>query len=359
MTKILDEPKNQVLIVDDSDFNVDALIDALGDDYDLRVAVNGETALKIIGKVVTPDLILLDIMMPGMSGYEVCEALKANDATRGIPIIFLTALTDVGDQEKGFNLGAEDYIMKPFTPQIVKARVDIHLKLKKYRDHLTEMVAKKTEQLAHAQEAIITSMAIMAEFRDPETGAHIQRTKAYVRALAQAVNVKLGKFVPQLDVEILTNAAPLHDIGKVAIPDDILFKSGRLTREEFATMQQHSSDGAEVIRRAESVTGTNLLLQTAREVAESHHEKWDGSGYPNGLSGESIPIAARIMAIADVYDALISKRPYKAAMSHEEATHIILYGDEITKPQHFDPLVLDCFKCINEQFHSIAKTFPD
>jgi len=265
----------------------------------------------------------------------------------------------VSDQKKGFSLGATDYIFKPFTPQIVRARVETQLKLKEYSDHLSGMVTQKTEQLSRAQEAIITSMAIMAEFRDPETGAHIQRTKAYVQVLAQEISKSNPAYLSGVDIELLANATPLHDIGKVAISDEILFKPDALTPHEFAIMQQHTVHGADIIRRAEGVTGANLLLHTARELAEYHHEKWDGSGYPHGLSGEDIPVAARIMTLADIYDALISKRPYKPAFSHEKTLDMILNGNTRIKPQHFDPMLLDCFRRIHDQFNQIAVAFPD
>jgi len=349
----------QILIVDDNSVNVDTLIAVLGDDYDLRVALDGETALRAIDNNDLPDLVLLDVMMPGMNGYEVCRQLKENERTKNISIIFLTALSEDADQEKGLDLGAEDYITKPFSPAIVRARVRSQLKLKQYRDHLEDLVEQKTVQLVHAQEAIIASMASMAEFRDPETGAHILRTKTYVRALAQAISDDHPQLLSPQMVDMFFQAAPLHDIGKVAIPDEILLKPGRLSAEEFAIMKQHSVFGAKVLRKAEGYACGSALLHLAAEIAEFHHEKWDGSGYPHGLKGENIPLGARIMALADVYDALISKRPYKEALSHADTVDIILHGDRITRPEHFDPLVLRCFADIHSSFDEIARTFAD
>jgi len=352
--------KKQVLIVDDNDFNIDAMVAALGDEYDLRVALDGQTALDLIDQSdFLPDLTLLDIMMPGMNGFEVCKRLKASERTRGIKILFLTAMDDDADQEKGLRLEADDYIVKPFSPSIVRARVHTHLKLKEYRDHLEEKVAQKTQQLIYAQEAIIASMAVMAERRDPETGAHIQRTKAYVKELACAMAHILPQELPSLTIGMLEQAAPLHDIGKVAVPDSVLLKPGRLTKEEFDIIKQHSTFGGDIIAKTRTIVGDNPLLEFAEQIAFFHHEKWDGNGYPNGLKGAEIPLPARLMAIADVYDALISERPYKKAFTHEEAVDIILRGDDRTRPEEFDPKILHCFERIHPQFDAIAKKFVD
>ncbi len=351
--------KKQILIVDDTIFNIDTLIAVLGDTYDLRVAVDGETALKILQQDELPDLILLDIMMPGIDGYEVCTRIKKSPKTSGISIIFITALTSGSEQEKGLTIGGDDYITKPFDPAVVRARVRTQLELKSYRDYLEQQVALRTEELVHAQEATIASMAIMAEYRDPETGGHIQRTKSYVRILAQALCQKDEYPISEHQQKILYQAAPLHDIGKVAIPDAILLKPARLTAAEFKVMEQHTLFGSEAIRRTATLYGENELLKIAAEIAEFHHEKWDGSGYPYGRKGRTIPLSARLMAIADVYDALTSNRPYKEAFSHEKAVKTILEGDGYTKPEHFDPQVLRCFADIHQQFTQIALDFHD
>lgn len=351
--------RRQILIVDDTPSNIDTLLSVLGDQYDLRVAVDGATALQTLQQDVLPDLILLDIMMPGMDGYEVCRQVKNSDRTKGIRVIFLTALSDTSEQEKGLNQGAEDYITKPFDPSIVRVRVKTQLELKHYQDGLEEEILRRTEELAHAQEATIASMAIMAEYRDPETGGHIQRTKSYVRDLAAALSQKNPDLISEQQQKILYQAAPLHDIGKVAIPDAILLKPARLTSDEFAIMEKHTVFGSEAIRRTATINGENELLRIAAEIAEFHHEKWDGSGYPHGRKGKAIPICARLMTIADVYDALISKRPYKPALSHQEAVKIILEGDGYTSPKHFDPQILTCFREIHPQFQQIARAFVD
>ena len=355
----MDLKRKQILIVDDTPSNIDTLIAVLGDEYDLRVAVDGDTALQVLQQAELPDLILLDIMMPWINGYEVCKQVKSSIRTRGISIIFLSALTESIEQEKGLSLGAEDYIIKPFDPAIVRARIRTRLELKGYRDNLEEQVARRTEELAHAQEATIASMAIMAEYRDPETGGHIQRTKSYVRAIAAELSQKYPQILTERMQKILYQAAPLHDIGKVAIPDAILLKPARLTADEFAVMEKHTIYGSEAIRRTATIHGKNELLRIAAEIAEFHHEKWDGSGYPHGRKGKAIPLCARLMTIADVYDALISKRPYKKPFSHEEAVKTILEGDGYTHPDHFDPEVLGCFENIHQQFHEIALAFID
>ncbi len=355
----MDMRSKQILIVDDTPSNIDTLIAVLGDNYDLRVAIDGETALQALEQNNLPDLILLDVMMPGIDGYEVCKQIKSSIRTRGIGIIFLTALTESSEQEKGLSLGAEDYITKPFDPAIVRARVKTQLELKGYRNYLEEQISLRTEELAHAQEATIASMAIMAEYRDPETGGHIQRTKSYVRALASILSQKNSLLITEQEQQLLFQAAPLHDIGKVAIPDAILLKPARLTADEFSIMEKHTIFGSEAIRRTETIYGKNELLSFAAEIAEFHHEKWDGSGYPHGRKGKSIPISARLMTIADVYDALISKRPYKEAHSHEAAVKIILEGDGYTHPDHFDPQMLECFAQNHLQFRDIAREFAD
>jgi len=355
----MENRKKQLLLVDDTPANIDTLVTVLGDTYDLRVAIDGESALQAMAHDDLPDLILLDIMMPGIDGYEICRKLKASERTKGIRIIFLTALSSSSNQEKGLTLGAEDYITKPFDPAIVRARVRTQIDLKNYSDHLEELVQERTEELVQAQEATIASMAIMAEYRDPETGGHIQRTKSYVAALVTELNrTNATPFTPPQQ-KILYQASALHDIGKVAIPDAILLKPGYLTTGEFSKMSQHTLLGCEAIQRTATVFGNNRLLQVAADIAESHHEKWDGSGYPHGKKGEEIPLCARLMTVADVYDALISKRPYKKAFSHAEAVETILEGDGRTCPEHFDPRVLNCFSNIHREFQTIAGKFVD
>lgn len=355
----MDPLRKKILIVDDTDSNIDMLIAVLGDQYDLCAAVDGESALQALRTGELPDLVLLDIMMPGMDGYEVCRRIKSHQEHRGIKVIFLTSLVHSSEQEKGLNLGADDYIVKPFDPAIVRARVKTQLELKNYQDHLEDLVQSRTEALAHAQEATIASMAIMAEYRDPETGGHIQRTKSYVKELATTLAAQMPEMITPHYISLLHQAAPLHDIGKVAISDAILLKPGRFTSQEFKTMEKHTLYGSEAIRRTATLYGHNELLKVAAEIAEFHHEKWNGTGYPHGLSGKAIPLAARLMTVADVYDALISERPYKEALSHDQAVATIMEGDGYTSPEHFDPHVLACFTQIHQQFHNIAVEFKD
>lgn len=357
--------KPTILVVDDTPDNITLLCSLLGEQYRNKVATNGVKALKIARSDPRPDLILLDIMMPEMDGYEVCRQLKADPLTEHIPIIFLTAKTQEGDETKGFELGAVDYITKPIVPPILMARVHTHLALQDARkfleqqnEVLEEQVEERTRQLAALQDAIIIAMASLAETRDNDTGHHIRRTQHYVRELA----VRL-KTHPKYETEItddfiatIYKTAPLHDIGKVGVPDAILLKPGRLTPEEFEIMKLHTVYGRDAIIAAEkSMEAPESFLLTARAIAYSHHEKWDGSGYPEKLAGEDIPLSARLMAIADVYDALITKRIYKDAMPHEEAVKVIEAG----KGTHFDPDVVEAFSEIKDKFAAIALQFGE
>ena len=350
--------RQQVLIVDDTETNIDILVNALEDDYDLGVALDGETALEL-AQENPPDIILLDVMMPGMDGYEVCRWLKNSPNTFNIPVIFITALSEESDEAKGLGLGAVDYITKPFNPDLVKARLHNHLELKSYRDSLEKKVAIQVQELSQAKEATIASMATLAEFRDPETGAHIYRTQLYMKFLAEKLAGKSPGIFTPATIDLLYQSAPLHDIGKVGVPDSILLKPAGLTKEEFEEMKKHTLYGSRAIKKTESILGSNSFLYLAREIAEFHHEKWDGTGYPHGLKGEEIPLCARLMAVADVYDALISKRPYKPPFTHEEAVKIITEGDGRTKPEHFDPDILKIFKESGKELDEIAQRYKD
>jgi putative two-component system response regulator len=329
-------------------------LDGLG--YKLLIAKNGKSALEIVQKA-RPDLILLDIMMPEMDGYEVCRRLKAVEETRHIPVIFLTAMADAQDEAKGLAIGAVDYITKPINPELVRARVRNHLELKRHRDRLEDLVRSKTREVLLTQAVMIESLATLAEYRDPETGGHIKRTQNYVKALA--VHLKdHPRFQAELDektIELLYLSAPLHDIGKVGVPDQILLKGGRLDNAEFEQMKKHTLFGEEALRLTEQKLGRSTFLHLAREIAASHQEKWDGSGYPRGLKGAEIPVAGRLMALADVYDALISKRIYKPPMPHEKAVEIIRQG----RGTHFDPDVVEAFLALEDTFRNIALTFAD
>lgn len=352
-----------ILLVDDTETNLDILVDALGEDYEVAVATDGPTALAL-AKEQTPDLILLDIMMPGMDGYEVCRRLMADPATAGTPVIFLTALTDVADKTRGFAVGGVDYVTKPFEPAEIKARARTHLSLRLARQELArqneileEKVRERTRELALTQDAIIEAMAGLAEYRDPETGAHIKRTRNYVRVLAEKLRGEPGYdgyFTDEI-IDLLYKSAPLHDIGKVGVRDDILLKPGPLTDAEFAVMRRHTVYGRDAIQAAARNLGDNSFLRLAQEIAYTHQERWDGSGYPQGLAGEAIPISGRLMAIADVYDALISRRVYKAPFTHAKAVVVIRDG----RGSHFDPAMVDAFLDVQETFRQIALKFSE
>jgi putative two-component system response regulator len=366
MTDALDFTDRQcVLIVDDAPDSLTRLNALLRSMYKTRVANNGEQALKIAALLPQPDLILLDIMMPGMDGFEVCRRLKADALTAEIPVIFLTAKSDTEDEQMGFDCGCVDYITKPISPPIVLARVRTHLLLKSAKDFLKDQnafleaeVERRTREVQVIQDVTIMAMASLAETRDNETGNHIRRTQNYVRALAMRLKSH-GRFSALLSdeaIDLICKSAPLHDLGKVGIPDSILLKPGRLTPQEFEIMKTHTTLGRDTILATERLLDVpSSFLRFAREIAYSHQEKWDGSGYPESLRGEQIPVSARLMAVADVYDALISRRIYKPAYTHEKAVEIIREG----RGGHFDPDMVDAFLDIHEEFRAIAQRYSD
>ncbi|KAA6186222.1 two-component system response regulator [Thiohalocapsa marina] len=369
--------RHTILIVDDTPQNLTVLGELLQPLYRVRVANSGERALRVVANQPQPDLILLDVMMPGMDGHEVLRRLRADPATQNIPVIFITAMEGSENEEYGLKLGAVDYITKPINPAIVLARVKAQLELKDARDRLANEnewleaeVARRMQDNLLIQDLSIRALANLAEARDNETGQHILRTQTYVEILGRhlAEHPRFKQALAGQRLERIVKAAPLHDVGKVGIPDAILLKPGRLTPEEFAIMRTHAAIGAEAIERAMqiSVSATNIdeadqvpdafaFLQVASEIARSHHEKWDGSGYPAGLSGDDIPVSGRLMALADVFDALMNKRIYKPAMGLEETTRIILEG----RGTHFDPAVVDAFTACSEQFAEVAARHPD
>jgi len=301
-----------ILVVDDIPENIDILRELLKNKYKIKAAVNGETALKIVTGQNPPDLILLDIMMPHMDGYEVCQTIKEDRTTKDIPIIFVTANTETEEEVKGFEVGAVDYITKPIKALTVLSRVETHLALAQQKYHLKKMVKKRTIELEENRYEIIKRLSVAAEFNDTDTGTHIARVSEYAALIAK--NAGLDSEL----VEIIRNAAPMHDVGKIGIPDIILRKTGKLNREEWEMMERHCEIGADIIGEQES-----LLLKVARNVALTHHERWNGTGYPKGLQGEQIPIEGRIIAIADVFDALTSERTYKNAWSIADAVELI------------------------------------
>ena len=359
----MNEDKPVVLVVDDAMDNI-ALTSNLLSSYKVKVAINGEIALNLIRKS-PPDIILLDVMMPVLDGYETCRILKSDEQLKDIPVIFLTSKSDVADETKGFELGAEDFITKPVNPVILLTRVKTHLELKRARDflkseniYLESEVTRRTKEIALIQEVSIMAMVSLAETRDSETGNHIQRTKLFVKELCDYLG-KLPKFKETLstkNIDLIVASAPLHDIGKVGIPDSILMKPGKFTQEEFEVMKAHTTLGRDAILKAEQLmTQPDTFLRYPKEMVYSHHEKWDGSGYPLGLSYEAIPLSARIIALADVYDALTSKRVYKQPIPHAEAVNII----KSESGKHFDPEIVEAFIAINQIFPYISSKYID
>jgi len=364
-TPIVQRHEMTILVVDDTPFNLTLMSAVLKKHYNVTEASSGPAALAMVRSGALPDLILLDIMMPGMDGYEVCRQLKADPATANVPVIFLTANVSSDDEEKGFELGAVDYITKPIRQRVVLARIKTHLQLKASADFLEDKaafleheVARRSREIEAIQDVTILAMASMAETRDNETGNHIRRTQFYVRALAQKLksHPRFSAFLTERTINMLFKSAPLHDIGKVGIPDHILLKPGRFTPEEFEVMKAHTTLGRDAIINAEQRLGISVdFLTYAKEIAYSHQEKWDGSGYPEALAGDAIPISARIMAVADVYDALISRRPYKNPFPHDKAVQMIIDG----RGTHFDPDMVDAFVELQDEFLAISQRYAD
>jgi putative two-component system response regulator len=357
--------RRTVLVVDDTPENLSVMSGLLRDTYKVKIAPNGERALAIAMAGEKPDLILLDIMMPGLDGYEVLRRLQAHPGTRDVPVIFLTSMSETEDEKFGLDLGAVDYITKPANPAIVLARVRNQLQLKAARDFLNDQnaylereVEKRTREVVAVQDVTIRALASLAETRDNETGNHIRRTQNYVKALSIKLkhHPRFSAELGDASIESLYKSAPLHDIGKVGIPDRILLKPGRLNDAEFEIMKTHATLGYEALVQAEKGMGFESdFLRYAKEIAYAHQEKWDGSGYPQGLRGDAIPLSARLMAVADVYDALISMRVYKKALTHEKAIEIIAEG----RGKHFDPEIVDAFLSITDEFRDIALRHAD
>ncbi len=348
--------KQTILVVDDTPANLELLSLILEGDYRIKTATSGEQAIDIASDPADlPDLILLDVMMPGINGYEICRQLKTSSLTYKIPVIFVSALNEPNEERRGFEVGAVDFISKPVVAPVVRARVKTHLALYDQNRSLEEKVAERTRELILTQNATLTGLATLAEFRNQETGTHIMATQQYVRILAQyiAIHPSLSGTLTPETIDLLYKSAPLHDIGKIAVPDAILLKPGKLTETEYEEMKKHTIYGRDAIARAEIMLGStrSSFLSLAKEIAYTHHEWWDGSGYPQGLQGENIPISGRLMALADAYDALISQRVYKEAFPHDKAAEIIISERE----KHFDPLIVDAFIDIADIFQNIAK----
>jgi len=333
-----------ILVVDDTSSNIDVISGILADTYQIKVATNGENALRIARAEPAPDLILLDIIMPGMDGYQVCRELKQDVRTQRIPVIFLTARTAVEDQARGFSLGAVDYITKPVSAPIVEARVRTHLSLYSQASHLESLVRARTAELSETRLQIIQRLGIAAEFKDNETGMHILRVAHVCRLLGLAAGMTGD------EADVLFHASPMHDVGKIGIPDHILLKPGKLNEEEWAIMKKHTTIGAKILGDHASEP-----LRMARIIALTHHEKWNGKGYPEGLAGEAIPLPGRIVALADVFDALTSVRPYKEAWPVEKAVQLI----EEESGQHFDPGLVPIILENLPQICSISDQYVD
>ena len=356
--------KPSILIVDDAPANLSLMAGLLMAHYTVK-ALNAGSRVLALARQEAPDLILLDVMMPDMDGYEVCRQLKADPLTCQIPVIFVTSKTDAGSEQRGMAAGAVDYIMRPITPAILLSRVQAHVvnagaakTMRIDNQYLQLEVAQQTRQIASLQEVTILALASLAETRDADTGNHLKRTQQYVELLCNYLSLQ-PRFEPYLSAErirLVAMCAPLHDIGKVGVPDRILLNPGRYKPEEFEIMKTHPQLGLDAIAKAQaSVENQDELFEVAKEIVYSHHEKWDGSGYPQGLRGDAIPLPARVMALADVYDALICRRVYKPGLSHEQAVQIIVEG----RGKHFDPDVVDAFLALAAEFNTVALRFAD
>jgi putative two-component system response regulator len=356
--------KPTILLVDDTPANLRLIAGLLRPYYTVKAVNDGEKAIRLC-QDDPPDLILLDVMMPDVDGYEVCRRLKSNPRTSTISVIFLTSKTDPDNEQLGMDIGAVDYITRPISPHLLLSRVRAQFieashtrTLRINNEYLEYEVTKQTRQLMALQNVTMLALASLAETRDAETGNHLKRTQHYMLALGKHL-AQHPRFADALSgdrVQALYRCAPLHDIGKVGIPDRILLKPGIYTAEEYEIMKTHPRLGRDALLTAQGVTDERMeFLEIAKDIVYCHHEKWDGSGYPQGLKGEAIPVSARLMALADVYDALRSRRVYKDGMSHENATAVIVK----TRGTHFDPDVVDAFLALDDVFMSIATQFAD
>jgi putative two-component system response regulator len=335
--------KSVILVVDDAPESIDVLRGVLGGEYQLKAAINGPSALDL-AEHAAPDLILLDVMMPGMDGYEVCRRLKSSAATANIPVIFVTTLSDAASEARGLELGAVDYVTKPYVPILVRSRVRTHIALYRHHIELEQLVAARTVELLETRLEIIRRLGRAAEYRDNETGMHVLRMSQIARAVATSYGMS-GQ-----QAELVLQASPMHDVGKIGVPDRILLKPGRLDAQEWEIMKRHTTDGAAIIGDHPSE-----LMTAARLVALCHHERWDGSGYPHGRRGDEIPQMARIVALADVFDALLSVRPYKQAWSVEDTLNLI----RAQSGRHFEPRAVSAFLRVLPQCLAIREGYQD
>lgn len=344
MEAILESNRKNILIVDDVTENIDILRSILSDKYEISAAKNGEQTLKLIKQGILPDLILLDVMLPDFDGYSICELLKRSFTTRNIPIIFVTAKENELDEKKGFEVGAVDYITKPIRPSVVLARVKTHLSLSNQKQHLEDLVKERTLELDDTRLKIIRKLGKAAEFKDNETGLHVIRMSKYAQLIGQSLGLSKN------ETELILHVVPMHDIGKIGIPDKILLKPGQLDTNEWEIMKTHTQIGANILEDE-----TTEILREARDCALSHHEKWDGSGYPRGLKGKEIPLFGRIAAISDVFDALTSKRPYKEAWTIEKTINYMRSQRGI----HFQPKAFDAFIKVLPEIKTIMEKHQD
>ncbi|MDR2077160.1 MAG: response regulator [Desulfovibrio sp.] len=351
--------KHTIMVIDDNASELLLLKNILGEMYDLRLCKTASFALSMLERI-SVDIILLDIEMPDLNGYEVLKIIKANPATKEIPVIFLTGRSDNTSELEGLTLGAVDYLAKPFSPPLLLKHIEIHLliesqkrKLKDFNENLRGMVAAKTEKVLKLQKSILKTVAALVEYRDTSTGSHIERTERYLEILVTAVmnEEKYKKFSEKWDIDLILQSSLLHDVGKIAISDSILLKPGPLDAKEFAEMKKHVQYGLEFVEKMKEIDGEEDFTEYARIMTGYHHEKWDGTGYPHKLKGEDIPLLGRIMAIADVYDAVTSERPYKKTIPHKEAMAIIRDG----RGSHFDPSLVDLFMKKTDEIHDAKK----
>ena len=348
---------NMILVVDDDPINLTILEEILKEVYTVFTASSGEQALQFLNDN-KPDVILLDYDMPGMNGYDVIRVLKKSATLSDIPVIFLTAQEGRDNEQKAFELGAVDYILKPISAGVVLSRINLHVELENYRKNLEELVMIKTTQLQNTQDSIVDILSNVTAYRDNETGAHIKRTTFYTEKMVnKLMELKHPDYIFTKEYAInIIKSAKLHDIGKVAVPDGILLKPGKLTADEFEIIKKHTTLGAQLLDDAIQELGSDSsFLLTAREIVISHHEKWDGNGYPYHISGHNIPISGRIMAIADVYDALVSERPYKKPFTHEETMDIIIKSSG----NHFDPNIIEMVMPVMGEFPAIVSKYRD
>jgi putative two-component system response regulator len=365
------EERSKILVVDDNEMNRDLLARRLSrQGHEVITANDGVAALEILNSRRV-DLVLLDIMMPNLDGYQVLERMKADEFLSVLPVVMITAVDELDSAVKCIEMGADDYLTKPFNAVLLGARISACLEKRHLREQeqnqrkqiedlnlfLTARVRQQVAEIASAQIGAIFAMSKLAESRDPETGEHLDRMREYCRLLAEDLGkqAEYAAYIDKAYIENIYSASPLHDIGKVGVPDAILSKPGKLTEDEWVIMKTHPIIGAETLREVDREHPGNAFIQTGIEIAAAHHEKWDGSGYPHGLSGKDIPLSARILALGDVYDALTSKRCYKEALSHSKAVEIIKEGEG----KHFDPDVIASFLRINEEFIKVREYFQD